>query len=167
MFVGVPDICPFDVLKLRPLGNAVLSAYVKYPVPPVAVTGVNALAAIPLVKVVLGIACTITICAGKTLSENVPLTDWPAESVTVIVYIVFALDTVAVPDMAPLDVLKLSPLGNGVLILYNKGLTPPVTLIGVNVTAATFCVNSLLGTFSVNTNAGGFDTVKLNVLVAV
>ena len=80
---------------------------------------------------------------------------------------VFALVTVAVPDIAPLDVLKLSPFGNGVLILYNKGLTPPVTLIGVNVTAAIFCVNSLLATFCVNTNAGGFDTVKLNVLLAV
>ena len=63
--------------------------------------------------------------------------------------------------------MKLNPVGNGVLILYNKGLTPPVTFIGVNVTAAIFCVNSLLGTFIVNTNAGGFDTVKLNVLVAV
>ena len=73
--VGVPDICPFDVLKLRPPGNAVLSAYVKYPVPPLAVTGVNAVATTPFVKVVLGIACTVIICDGKTLSVNAPLTD--------------------------------------------------------------------------------------------
>jgi hypothetical protein len=56
---GVPVICPVDELKLRPAGSAGLMLNTFVPSPPVAVTGVNAVAAVPCVSVLVAIACVV------------------------------------------------------------------------------------------------------------
>ena len=57
--VGVPVICPVDVLKLSPLGKLGLMLNTLAPSPPVAVTGVKAAAAVPCVRVFVATTCVV------------------------------------------------------------------------------------------------------------
>ena len=57
--VGVPVIAPVVLLKVYPAGKLGLIEYVKGVTPPVAVTGVNAIAATFLVNVLLLTACVV------------------------------------------------------------------------------------------------------------
>ena len=72
---GVPLICPVVVEKFKPVGRVPPdSAKLSVPVPPVAVTGVNGVAALPTVRIVFGTACVV-VSAGFTVRvADVPAT---------------------------------------------------------------------------------------------
>ncbi len=68
----MPVICPVVVEKLKPAGKvAPDSAKVNVPNPPEAVTGVNGVAAVPAVNVVLGTACVVMRVAAFTVRLKV------------------------------------------------------------------------------------------------
>ena len=77
---GVPVICPVDVLKLNPVGSAGLMPNTFTPSPPVAVTGVNAVAAVPCVSVLVAIACVVVSgdAPESICRVNVVLPEFPA-----------------------------------------------------------------------------------------
>ena len=85
--VGVPVISPVPELNARPDGRLGLIAKLRVPVPPVAVTGVNAVACMFCVNILDAIACVVTIGLGSTVSWKVLLLTWLGllESATVIV----------------------------------------------------------------------------------
>ena len=66
--VAVPEIEPLVVLRVNPAGRAGATAQDNAPVPPVAVTGVNAVIATPLVNVRVGTAKTVT--TGTALTDR-------------------------------------------------------------------------------------------------
>ena len=114
--VGVPLIWPVVVEKFSPVGKVPPdSAKLNVPVPPEAVTGINGVAALPAVKVVLGTACVVV--SGVTFTVKLKVLDevcavgvvW---SVTVTVKIVVASADVAVPLICPVEVEKVRPVGS-------------------------------------------------------
>jgi hypothetical protein len=163
--VGVPLIWPVDVENVSPVGKvAPESAKLNVPVPPVAVTGVNGVAALPTVKVVLGTACVV-VNAGFTVRLKVfdevcaVVVVW---SVTVTVKIVVAKAVVGVPLIWPVDVENVSPVGNVPPESAKLNVpVPPVAVTGVNGVAALPTVRVLVGTACVVVNAG--FTVRLKV----
>ncbi len=111
VLVGVPVTWPVAVLKLIPVGNAPpLSANAYAVVPPLAVTGVNAVIGAPLVPVLLATACVV-VRGPFTVSVNVFEDAAPAASVAVTVNTVAASVAVGVPLTAPLTASKLIPAG--------------------------------------------------------
>ena len=117
--LGVPLTNPFAVLNVSPAGNAGSIAYVNVLYPPLALTGVTAViavflvnefAAASIVEFSAGSAFTVRlkvfalVCAGVLLSE------------TVTVYVVCAMDCVAVPDISPVVAFNDKPLGSAGLI---------------------------------------------------
>jgi hypothetical protein len=85
--LGVPVISPLAVLKDKPVGRLGLIPKLSVPVPPVAVTGVNASACMLCVSVLDAIASVVTIGLGSTVNWKVLLLTWLGllESATVIV----------------------------------------------------------------------------------
>ena len=81
---AVPEIVPSVVLNDRPDGRAVSSAKVRGVVPPVAVTGLNGVTAMPAVSTGFAIA-SVVITAGLTVRLKVLLDVALALSVTVTV----------------------------------------------------------------------------------
>lgn len=131
--VAVPDISPLAVLKNNPLGREGDTEKLRTPVPPVAVTGVNAVAAMLCVMVLVAIACVTTRRRGSTVREKVLELDCEglAESVTVTVWVVAVLDCVAVPDIEPFELLKVNPDGKLGLMIKVRGGVPPLAVTGV------------------------------------
>jgi hypothetical protein len=163
---GVPLICPVMVEKLRPVGSVPPdSAKLNVPVPPVAVTGVNGVAALPTVKVVLGTACVV-VKAAFTVRPNV-LDEVCAVgvvwSVTVTVKVVVARAVDGVPLICPVVVEKLRPVGRVPPDSAKLRVpVPPAAVTGVNGVAALPTVKVVLGTAWVVVNAG--LTFSMNVL---
>lgn len=131
--MAVPDISPRAVLKNNPLGTEGETEKLRTPVPPVAVTGVNAVTAMLCVIVLDAIACVTTNNLGSTVREKVLELDCEglAESVTVTVWVVAVLDCVGVPDTEPLELLKVKPEGKLGLMMKVSGGVPPPAVTGV------------------------------------
>jgi len=106
--VGVPLTTP-AVEKLRPVGSTGNTLYVSVPVPPVPVTGVNAVDAWLSVSVVLE-TDVVAETGPLTVRLNVAVAVAAFISVTVTVYAVRGLVTVGVPLIAPVAAI-LSPEG--------------------------------------------------------
>ena len=83
--VGVPDICPVEVSKVNPVGRAGDIEYSIGDVPPDAVIGVNAVAAVPLVKDLVDTAVDAVIGFIVTEVEKVAEAVSPLLSVAVTV----------------------------------------------------------------------------------
>ena len=83
--VGVPDICPVEVSKVNPVGRAGDIEYSIGDVPPDAVIGVNAVAAVPLVKDLVDTAVDAVIGFIVTEVEKVAVAVSPLLSVAVTV----------------------------------------------------------------------------------
>ena len=166
--VAVPDTSPVEVLKLRPAGNAGLIENVKGIMPPLAVTGVNAVNAIVLIKVLLATACTVINAGGSISKLKVLLLVAFELSLTVITKLFCAKDTLGVPEIKPVVVLNVNPAGSEGLIEYAKVPNPPVPLTGLNAVAAKFCVSVLLAVSSVESNwAAPGATANVNVALPV
>ena len=86
------------------------------PTPPVAVTGVKAVAAIDCVRVLVATA-TVVISSGAVIVKlNVLLDCAPLASVAVTVKLLAAINVVGVPVIAPVEVLNDNPAGSDGLI---------------------------------------------------
>ena len=166
--MAVPDTCPVEVLKLRPAGNAGLIANVNGAIPPLAVTGVNAANAIVLIRLLLGTFCTVISAGGSISKLKVLLLVAPELSLTVITKLFCAKDTLGVPEIKPVAVLSVNPVGSAGLTEYVKVPKPPVPLTGLNAVAATLCVSVLLAMSSVDPNcAAPAATANVNVALPV
>ena len=131
---GVPVICPIEVLKLRPLGNAGVIAYVSGEVPPVADTGLVELIVTPLVKITVA-ESTVVDTAGLTASTKVLLDVVLLASVTVTVSTVAENAPEAVPEIVPVAVSKTNPADKAGVIAYDSGEFPPAPLTGLKLVA--------------------------------
>ena len=128
-----------------------LIAKVKGVTPPEAVTGVKGVTEIDLVKEnELGGAVVVN-AGGVTLRVKLADCVAPLLSVTVTVYVIAPLLIVGVPEIAPVELLKVSPVGSAGLIAKVKGVTPPVAEIGIKALTAVFNGKSLdaIATFTV------------------
>ena len=132
--VGVPVICPVVVLKLSPAGRLGDTANVRVPNPPVAVTGVNGVAAVFCVRVVDATACVVT-SAGNASTVRLNVLELVCagllESVTVTVKVVADTVAVGVPEISPEAVFKDNPEGKLGEIPNDKIPVPPVAVTGV------------------------------------
>ena len=119
--------------KVKPAGNAGETVNVRVPVPPVAVTGVNDVAAIFCCNVLVGITVFATKGIESTDNENVSDLDCGGdpESVTVTVYVVAGDAAALVPVISPVDELRVNPVGNGGAIVNVNAPEPPVATTGV------------------------------------
>ena len=115
--VGVPEIVPVEVLKIRPVGNVpVVMLYVRVPVPPLPVTGVKLVMAWFCVKAVE--ATTVAaVTAAFTARLKLAVAVAPFASVTVTVKLVAVSVAVGIPIMAPVKVLKLNPVGSVPIVI--------------------------------------------------
>jgi hypothetical protein len=66
VIVGVPEILPLPVFRVRPVGKLGLIEYTNVPSPPLAVTGVNALIATFCTATLFETACTVSNAPGTT-----------------------------------------------------------------------------------------------------
>ena len=84
--LGVPEIDPVAVLSVNPAGSAGLIEYAKVPIPPVPLTGLNAVVDKFCVSVLLAMSSVESNCVAPaaTASVNVALPVWPMASVKVI-----------------------------------------------------------------------------------
>ena len=73
-----------------------------------------------------------------TVSEKLFEAVCPLASVMVTVKLLDAWETVGVPLIAPVDPLKLSPVGSAGETLYANGAVPPLPVTGVKEEAAWF-----------------------------
>ena len=83
--LAVPLIAPLVVFRLRPVGKPGLMAQAKGAVPPLAVTGVNGVAATFFTNVVLATACVTVSTGGVMAMVNAASAKTPMLSVTLIV----------------------------------------------------------------------------------
>ena len=107
---GVPVIATDYELIDRPDGKAGEIEKVLGDVPPLAVTGINDVAATAAVRV-SDARASVVVRAAETVNENVFVAVTEAESVTVTVYVVAELDAVGVPVIAPVELLIDNPEG--------------------------------------------------------
>ena len=149
-----------------PAGSAGLIENVKGAIPPLAVTGVNAVNAIVLINVLLATACTVTNAGGNISKLKVLLLVAPALSVTVMTKLFCAKDTLGVPEIKPVAVFNVNPAGSAGLIEYTKVPIPPVPLTGLNAVVDKFCVSVLLSISSVESNCAA-PAATANVKVAL
>ena len=149
--VGVPEISPEAVFNDRPTGRLGEILNARFPVPPVAVTGVKGVACILCVSIFDATACTVTIGLGSTVSWNVRLLVWLGllESTTVIVCDDAALGSVGVPDMVPVAALNVNPAGRAGLMRNVSGKTPPAVVTGAKAVTAVPTFSVLVATASV------------------
>jgi hypothetical protein len=165
--VGVPVICPVDVLKLSPAGKTGDTANVRLPNPPAAVTGVNGVAAVFCVSVVDATACVV-VRAGNASTVRLNVLALVCAgvlwSVAVTVNVVADMVAVAVPDISPVAVFKDNPDGKLGLILNDSVPVPPVAVTGVNGVACMLWVTVLDATACTVTMGRG-STVSWKVLL--
>jgi hypothetical protein len=136
--VGVPVILPFVVLNDNPLGKPELMAKLNVPMPPLAVTGVNAATGSFSMRVLEAIASVVLKGTASICRLNVFEPLCPALSFTVIVYVT-GLDTVVgVPLILPVLEFMVSPVGKLGVMVYVSGATPPLPVTGINGVAAEF-----------------------------
>src|SRR6187402_1081733 len=129
-------------------------------VPPEAVTGVNATTAVLIVRARAATACVAT-RSGLTVRLSVLLAWAPFASVIVTVYVVVVEAVLGVPEIKPVVGARLSAAGSAGEIAYANGAVPPVTVTGVNATAAVWAVRAFVATAWVAPIAGLI--VKLKV----
>lgn len=142
-------MAPVDVLNINPAGNAGLNAKVNVPNPPVAVIGAVEVIAVFWVSVIDATACVNCIAGGaSTVRLNDPEFDTAGVllSVTVIVYEVWESVDVDVPEIDPVDALKVNPVGSVGDMLYERVPVPPVAVTGAKGVTATSRTIVLLGT---------------------
>jgi hypothetical protein len=136
-------------------------------VPPLAVTGVNAVYDVFTVSVVVATACVV-VSAELTVRENVCDDVALFASVTRTVYVVAARVAVAVPLISPVVVEKLIPAGSEAAAVLSElrsakasGEVPPDAVTGVKAVYDVFTVNVFDATACVVDSA--LFTVRLNV----
>ena len=133
MVVGVPEIAPVEVSKVRPAGN-VAEIDQEVAAPPLEV-GTTVVMAESLVKErVLGVYVTEDGAMSLTAIVTVAL-PLPPALLAVTVYAVEVETTVGVPPMAPVEVSKVSPAGSDGEIAQET--TGPPLADGVTVVMAT------------------------------
>ena len=122
--MGVPVICPVVLLKLSPVGKLGETVNIKGASPPVAVTGVNAVAATDCVSDLLLTDCTVsnTAIPDSTVRLNDAVAVWLPASVNVTTNVVLANAALVVPEIVTSTE------------LYNLG-TPSVPVIDLTVSA--------------------------------
>ena len=110
----------------------------------------------------------MTKAGGNIAREKVLLLLAPVPSVTVMLKLFCAKDTLGVPEIKPVAVLNINPAGSAGLIEYVKVPIPPVPLTGLNAVADKFCVSVLLSMSSVESNsAAPGATAKVKVALPV
>jgi hypothetical protein len=148
---------------VKPPGRAGDKLYASGVDPPNPITGINAIAGAPTVRDVAG---TIVIAAnGFTVRLKVAEAEASLTSVAVMVKVVDANGTVAIPEMIPVgDIAR--PVGKAGLIARVSCPSPPETATGVKgEPVARFLVKIVDGTRVVAFTAE--STVKLKAAVAV
>ena len=161
---GVPVIAPVPLFIERLAGSAGLIVKTRGAVPPAAVTGVNATAAVPAVRAL--VANTWLVVTGPfTVRLNVWGVVAPKESETVTVKVVVANAAAGVPEMMPVAVFIVKVAGRAGVIAKVRGAVPPAAVTGVNGVTAVPAVSVVLGTAWVATTAG--FTVRLKVFAEV
>ena len=94
----MPAISPVVVLKLKPVGNAGLIAYVLYvPDPPVTVTELNGVISLACTNVLVGFLAVITKGGSITVSVKLLLSVCPTESTAVTVKLAVVNSLVGIP----------------------------------------------------------------------
>jgi hypothetical protein len=162
--VGVPVMAPVEVFIVKPEGRDGETARVIGDVPPLAVTGINEVAAALAVKVWLEVT-SVEESAVETVKANVFALVAPLASVAVTVKLVEDKDDAGVPVMAPVEEFIDSPDGSDGEIARVIGDVPPLAVTGINAFAAVPAVNVSDAIARVVVRAA--ETVREKVLVAL
>ena len=123
--VGVPEIAPVDVFRVKPAGNVPTTENVYGAVPPVTVSGplLNGTPTSPVVPLARHVNCG----GGTIVYGQVVVAVTPFASVT---WMENEPAAVGVPEIAPVDVFRVKPAGNVPTTENVYGAVPPVTVSG-------------------------------------
>jgi hypothetical protein len=158
---------PVPVFKDSPEGRLGATENVYGVSPPDAVTGVTGEIATLIVAVTVATLRVVNRAGGAdTVRLNVLLLVCAILSVTVTVNTVCGKVAVAVPDISPVAVLSVNPVGKLGLIEYVSVPYPPLPVTGVNPDSATNCV-SIRDATACTVTTGPALTVNANVLELV
>jgi hypothetical protein len=120
--VGVPEIVPVEVAKLKPSTNSPVNAYVKDARPPAPGTArEKALSAVPD-KPAVGVAIVRAVATVKVKSDVEAVAPFASVTVTDTVEVPA---TVGVPEIVPVEELILSPFTDAGVSTYVKDARPP------------------------------------------
>ena len=129
-------------------------------------TGVNGAIATAR-RAVNVVTARVTVSAGLTCKVKVAVTNAPLASVIRMVSTVDARAAVGVPEIAPVDALRVKPAGSVGEIVNTFEPKPPVAVTGINDATAFVSIAFLLANATVAANGKGVVMTKLNVLEAV
>jgi len=103
---------------------------------------------------------TVAVSAGLTCNVKVEESETLFPSVTVIVSTLEAIETVGVPEIAPVDAFRVKPAGSAGVIVKTFEPTPPAEVTGVNAGTEVPTIANLVAT-AVVAESGGSAMAQL------